>query len=113
LDVLPPIEVNQKNELIDGWHRWTAHKKAGAEDIAATIVETSSDAELLELAIEKNAKHGLQLSQNDKRKMARKIYVATAVNEQAAKKKHLAAILSVTPQTVQNWLSRIDSNPPT
>ncbi len=30
LDVLPPIEVNQHNELIDGWHRWTAHKKVGA-----------------------------------------------------------------------------------
>lgn len=25
LDVLPPIEINQNNELIDGWHRWTAH----------------------------------------------------------------------------------------
>lgn len=24
LEVLPPIEVNQHNELIDGWHRWTA-----------------------------------------------------------------------------------------
>jgi hypothetical protein len=30
LDILPPIEVNQNKELIDGWHRWTAHKKAGA-----------------------------------------------------------------------------------
>ena len=25
LEVLPPIKVNQHNELIDGWHRWTAH----------------------------------------------------------------------------------------
>jgi len=25
LSVLPPIEINQRNELIDGWHRWTAH----------------------------------------------------------------------------------------
>ena len=27
LDILPPIEVNQNAEIIDGWHRWTAHKK--------------------------------------------------------------------------------------
>ena len=25
LSVLPPVEVNQRHELIDGWHRWTAH----------------------------------------------------------------------------------------
>ena len=28
LSVLPPIEINEHNELIDGWHRWTAHKKS-------------------------------------------------------------------------------------
>ena len=74
LDVLPPIEVNQNFELIDGWHRWTAHKKAKAENIKCIIVETASDSALLELAIERNASHGLQLSQEDKRDMARRIY---------------------------------------
>jgi hypothetical protein len=24
-EVLPPIEVNQRNELIDGWHRWQVY----------------------------------------------------------------------------------------
>ena len=33
LSVLPAIKVNQHNELIDGWHRWTAHKKAKSEEI--------------------------------------------------------------------------------
>ena len=28
LEVLPPIEVNQNNILIDGYHRWTAHRQA-------------------------------------------------------------------------------------
>ena len=104
LSVLPPVDVNQHNALIDGWHRWTAHKKNGVEDIAAVVIETGSDAELLELAIEKNAIHGLQMSQADKRDMARKIYTATPIDEQADKKKRLAEILSVTPQTIQNWL---------
>ena len=62
------------------------------------------------MAIERNAKHGLQLSQEDKRDMARKIYVATPLSQQGAKKKHLARILSVDLSTVQKWLSRIDKD---
>jgi hypothetical protein len=27
IDNMPPIEINQHRILIDGWHRWTAHKK--------------------------------------------------------------------------------------
>lgn len=110
LSVLPPIEVNQRYELIDGWHRWTAHKKNGCETISVIIVETKSDSELLELAIEKNARHGLQLSQEDKRNMARKIYHATPERERDEKKKYLAKILSVSPRTVREWLSRIDKD---
>jgi len=110
LDVLPPIEVNQHHELIDGWHRWTAHKKANADSIRAEITETASDAELLELAIQRNASHGLQLSQEDKRDMARKIYHATGERERDAKKRQLAKILSVSERTIREWLSRIDKD---
>lgn len=110
LTVLPPIEVNQRNELIDGWHRWTAHKKAGAETIPVIVTQTASDAEFLELAIERNAKHGLQLSQSDKRDMARRIYHATAERERNTKKADLARILSVSERTIRDWLSRIDKD---
>lgn len=110
LDVLPPIEVNQRNELIDGWHRWTAHKKNEAKTIRVTTTETASDAELLELAIERNASHGLQLTQQDKQDMARRIYNATAERDRDEKKKHLAKILAVSERTVRDWLSRIDKD---
>lgn len=110
LDVLPPIEVNQHNELIDGWHRWTAHKKAEADTIPVVVTVTESDSELLELAIERNAAHGLQLSQEDKRDMARRIYGMTPLAEQGEKKKKLAKILSVSERAVQLWLSRIDKD---
>jgi len=110
LDVLPPIEVNQHNELIDGWHRWTAHKKNEAETIPVVVTETHSDAELLELAIERNATHGLQLSQSDKKDMARRIYHMTPERERDEKKKQLAKILSVSERTVRDWLSRIDKD---
>ena len=110
LEVLPPIEVNQNNEIIDGWHRWTAHKKKCVEDIAVTVTKTMSDSELLELAIERNATHGLQLSQSDKQDMARKIYAATPDRDRDAKKKHLAQILSVSERTIRDWLSRMDKD---
>jgi transcriptional regulator with XRE-family HTH domain len=110
LDVLPPIKVNQHHELIDGWHRWTAHKKNEVEFIEADIVETSSDADLLEKAIETNASHGLQLSQSDKRDMARRIYNSTTEGERDEKKKQLAKILSVSERTVREWLGRIDKD---
>lgn len=110
LDVLPPIEVNQRGELIDGWHRWTAHKKVKAETIRAIVTPTASDAELLEFAIQRNATHGLQLSQEDKRDMARRIYHATPERERDAKKKQLAVLLSVSERTVRDWLSRIDKD---
>ncbi len=110
LDVLPPIEVNQHNELIDGWHRWTAHKKREAATVRAIVTPTTSDAHLLELAIERNASHGLQLSQEDKRDMARKIYHSAPERERDEKKKQLAKILSVSERTVREWLSRIDKD---
>src|SRR5690606_34133130 len=108
LCVLPPIEVSDKNELIDGWHRWTAHTKNDDRQIRAMVTKTKSDADLLERAIRSNAKHGLQLSQEDKKKMARTIYGATSTKERDAKKKELASILSVSEKTVGRWLSSID-----
>jgi hypothetical protein len=110
LDVLPPIVVNQHNELIDGWHRWTAHKKNEVEFIEAEVVETTSDADLLEKAIRTNATHGLQLSMADKEDMARKIYGATPEKERAGKKDELASILSVSKSKVYEWLGRIDKD---
>jgi hypothetical protein len=110
LTVLPPIEVNQRNELIDGWHRWTAHRKAGAEQVPVVVTETTSDEHLLELAIRRNAKHGLQLSAEDKRDMARRIYNGTAERDRERKKVELASILSVSERTVREWLSRIDKD---
>lgn len=104
LDVLPAIEVNQHNEIIDGWHRWTAHKKAKAEKIAVTVTETKSDNELFALACHRNAQHGLQLSNDDKKKAALRMYADGTGEDKAA----IAATLSVTERTVRNWLTNID-----
>ena len=110
LDVLPAIEINQNNELIDGWHRWTAHKKVGAATIAVTITHTASDAQLLELAIERNASHGMQLSAKDKQAMARRIYLAILPPDRNGKKAHLCKLLSVSERTMTDWLKDIDKD---
>ena len=102
LDVLPPIEVNQHNELIDGWHRWTAHKTAKVDKISVRVRETRSDAHFLELAIRSNAKHGLQLSGADKKKMAQRIYFSAPSPEAEAM---LVEVLSASRSVVASWLT--------
>lgn len=103
IEFLPAIEVNQNYELIDGFHRWTAHKKAGVVDIEAKITKTASDGELLGLAIERNATHGLQLSMEDKKSMARKLYASKAYD-----KKALKVLLKVSTSSLAHWLSDLD-----
>ena len=110
LSLLPEIEINQHNELIDGWHRWTAYRKQEEAELPVHVKHTDSDAHLLELAITANAKHGLQLSQEDKRSMAYSIYNATPDKDRGEKKAHLSKILSVPERTMREWLSRIDKD---
>jgi len=102
-DFAPSIEVNQHNELIDGYHRWTAHKLAEVENINVKVTTTVSDNEFLGLAIERNSIHGLQLSHSDKQRMARQLYLAKTHDRAALQK-----LLSVSAALLSNWLSDID-----
>jgi DNA modification methylase len=110
IEILPPIEINQHNEIIDGWHRWTAHKKLEIADIKVIVTPTNSDSQLMELAIKRNATHGLQLSQEDKKTICKRIYETTPDKEREAKKRQLATILSIPDRTLRDWLSRIDKD---
>jgi len=104
LDVLPPIELNQHGILIDGYHRWTAHKTAKAATIRAFVTETASEVELYALAIERNSAHGLQMNDADKRTVAIRLYASgTGLDKQ-----QIAHVLSVSPRSVNSYLSDID-----
>lgn len=70
IEVLPPIEVNQHNILIDGYHRWKAHETAGIDEVPCVVIQTASEQELLMLAVRKNATAGQQLTQAEKKKYA-------------------------------------------
>ena len=59
-DALPPIEINQHNELIDGWHRVRAAEHANRAEIAYVVVETKDEEDLADKMWESNLRHGVQ-----------------------------------------------------
>ena len=59
-DALPPIEINQHNELIDGWHRVRAAQQEKRTDIAYVVVETKDDDDLADKMWDANLRHGVQ-----------------------------------------------------
>ena len=103
LSVLPPIEVNQHNILIDGWHRWTAHRKQRAETVPCIITKTETEAQLYQLAVERNATHGVQLANKDKSRYARQRIEGISLSDMPAVLEEIAKIVSVPVGTVRNW----------
>lgn len=101
IELLPPIEINQRNELIDGYHRWIAHKKMQQAMIKAIVTPTTSDGELDRLMVRRNAEFGIQLSQDDKQRKARQWF--QALTDDVAQ---IASDLSVSERTVRRWLAR-------
>lgn len=59
-DALPPIEINQHNELIDGWHRVRAAAHVKRTEISYIVVETESEVDLSDKMWAANLKHGVQ-----------------------------------------------------
>jgi DNA modification methylase len=116
ISFLPPIELNQNNELIDGKHRIVAHKLKNLPTIKAVIIETKSDIHLLLLSQRRNNAHGLQLNENDKKRMAQRLYIDEATwcefsesTDRAQVKKDIAKELSWSLRLVQEATSNIDS----
>ena len=107
IDVLPAVELNQDNILIDGVHRLRAHQRQGLETIGYTVTETASEADLLQLACRRNASHGHQLSQTDKRRMAQHMYAAAGARGKELRLE-LADILTVPERTMRSWTQQID-----
>jgi len=70
---LPPILVNRRTmRVIDGMHRLSAARLAGADTIRAEFVDTDERNAFL-LAVKANAEHGLPLSLADREAAAERI----------------------------------------
>lgn len=96
IEHLPPIKINQNNILIDGYHRWKAHQLDGKSEIEVEVIQTVSEKELKRMAYQLNSNHGLQLSNDEKRK-----YAIEMIGEMSVQS--LADVLSVGESTIKRW----------
>lgn len=103
LENLPPIVVARDGVLVDGYHRWQAHVREGAESIQAENLGDLSDAEILRESITRNATHGQQMSRQDKQRMAARLWSAFADVKAADRVKDIADLLAVSERAVQAW----------
>lgn len=104
IDNLPPIELNQHKELIDGKHRLTAYRLKNLEKIPFFVTETKNEAEFFALAIKRNALHGVSFNEKDRKKSAIKLYNGGI----GYSKEEISEILSVSKRMVSNYLGDID-----
>ena len=96
-DALPPIEINQDNELIDGWHRFLAAKQVDREQISYVVVETTDDDDLRDRMYAANLRHGVQYSREQKR-----AYGITLHGRELSAKE-IARLSGVGVSTVYRW----------
>lgn len=95
IEKLPPIEINKNMVGIDGYHRCQAFRQEGLEEIPVKI-ENIADEDVLVESIRRNASHGLQLANSDKRRLGAQLYPQLKIDE-------IAELLSVHRSSVLNW----------
>ena len=96
-DALPPIEINQKNELIDGWHRVRAAERAERTEIAYVVVETAGDDDLSDKMWAANLKHGVQYTRGQRMTYGVKLH------GRGLSAKEIAEQAGVNVHTVNRW----------
>ena len=119
----PPILLNQENILLDGWHRWMAHKAENIETIDAEYLDTSSfttsdgspDIHAIKRkAARANFRHGLPQTEKELKKLIRDEYRAKLENlDQKGRselKKQMADDYSRSERYVREVTSRIDKD---
>jgi DNA-binding XRE family transcriptional regulator len=99
----PPIIIDQNYRLIDGKHRWLAHKKAKLETIMVKIITVNSDRDFHRMAMGTNNSHGFQTTNADKKK-----YVLTWYTGAKGEKEEFAHEVSVSEKTISRWVSDKD-----
>ncbi len=98
IDQLPPIVIDKKNRLIDGYHRLMAYSLEGKEEIEVTIFDSEDDRKCLIESIKLNATHGKQLSQTEKKDLGRNLYL------QGIEDAEISKTLSISDRTLRNYV---------
>ena len=100
-DVLPPIEINQHNEVIDGWHRVRAAERAERTEIAYVVVETKDDDDLGDRMWESNLRHGVQYTRDQRQTHGLKLH------ERGLSAKVIATRVGVSASSVYSWTKEL------
>lgn len=98
IDNLPPITISKEYEIIDGYHRFLAHRLAKRPLIRAEIMDCPSD-QILWIATKLNSKHGLQLKRDEKRDLARLFF-----KKNGKTYAEIAGVLAISEGTLSSWL---------
>jgi DNA modification methylase len=100
---LPPIVIARGGLLVDGFHRWQAHIREGVEEIEVIDLGDIADAEIVRESIRRNASHGEQLSQADKKHLAGHLWTLFAAMRTGERITEIADLLSVDQRTTERW----------
>lgn len=71
---LPPIKIDLKNRIIDGYHRLHAFRAEKIDTINVEVFDSDEDIECLLESIKLNARHGKQLTSMEKKSQSRILY---------------------------------------
>lgn len=103
-DVFPPIVLEpETNRLLDGWHRWQAHKQLGLDEIEVAWREVPNGIPPKLYAASLSVKHGDRIKGEELKQIARDIVTSDAsynINT-------VAKYCGVTRQTASNWVRDI------
>ena len=100
-DSLPPIEINQHNEIIDGWHRYLAAERARIAEIAYVVVETVDDDDLADKMWNANVNHGVPYQQHQRKAYGIKLH------GRGLEAKEIAKRAGVSLASVNSWTKDI------
>lgn len=98
---LPPILVQAEDKiLIDGYHRLLAFRVEGRKEIEADLLQIPKDKIFAE-AVKRNRDHGKQLSLEEKRKAARRMF-----NNGFSDLNEIAEFIAVSRRFVEKWTEK-------
>lgn len=103
---LPPVIADRAtNRIVDGVHRWRAHKRSGDSTIAVEFRDYENEADLLVDAVRLNSSHGRPLDSFDRTRSALLLQNAGCSIET------IAITLHIPPPTVTTIVARIARTP--
>jgi hypothetical protein len=97
------IKIAQGRILVDGFHRWQAHKREGKATIEAIDLGPLSDSEIFKQAIKLNCEHGYQLEEKDKQRHAQSFWGKLAHLSDTERYEELCELFSVSRSTIERW----------